>query len=100
MKIEFNPLNKDERRKAAQIIELFDSISSRNGLKERQLKGIAKARERGVQIGRKPKMANQDIEEMRRERDSGVKISELMKKYSISKASVYRLLSNHREGPK
>jgi len=61
--------------------------------KERQMEGIAKAKEKGVKFGRKSKLLNGQIEEMRRERDRGIKISELMSKYSISKASVYRLLS-------
>jgi DNA invertase Pin-like site-specific DNA recombinase len=60
--------------------------------KERQMEGIAKAKEKGIQFGRKPKLQDQDIEEMRLEREGGAKISELMAKYSISKASVYRLL--------
>ena len=61
--------------------------------KERQMEGIAKAKEKGVQFGRKPKMRNQDIEEMRQSRKNGRKISELMAMYSISKATVYRLLA-------
>jgi DNA invertase Pin-like site-specific DNA recombinase len=61
--------------------------------KERQVEGIAKAKEKGIQFGRKPKLQDQDIEEMRLEREGGAKISELMAKYSISKASVYRLLT-------
>ncbi len=61
--------------------------------KERQMEGIAKAKDRGVQFGRKPKLEDREIEEMRRDRESGAKISELMKKYSLSKASVYRLLA-------
>jgi len=61
--------------------------------KERQMEGIAKAKEKGVRFGRKSKLINEQIEEMRRERDKGVKISDLMSKYSISKASVYRLLA-------
>jgi DNA invertase Pin-like site-specific DNA recombinase len=60
--------------------------------KERQMEGIAKAKEKGVLFGRKPKLHDQDIEEMRQDREKGAKISELMTKYSISKASVYRLL--------
>ena len=60
--------------------------------RERQMEGIAKAKEKGIQFGRKPKLQNQDIDQMRKEREKGVKISELMDKYSISKASVYRLL--------
>ena len=61
--------------------------------KERQMEGIAKAKEKGVQFGRKPKMRDQDIEEMRQSRKNGRKISELMAVYSISKATVYRLLA-------
>ena len=36
--------------------------------KERQMEGIEKAKEKGVQFGRKPKLLNGQIEEMRRER--------------------------------
>lgn len=61
--------------------------------KERQMEGIAKAKERGVQFGRKPKLQQNEIDELRRERCNGAKITELMAKYAISKASVYRLLA-------
>ena len=61
--------------------------------KERQMEGIAKAKEKGVLFGRKPKLESHEIEQLRRERENGVKISDLMSKYSISKASVYRLLA-------
>jgi len=61
--------------------------------KERQMEGIAKAKEKGVQFGRKSKLSDEQIKELRRERYGGLKISELMSKYSISKASVYRLLA-------
>ena len=62
--------------------------------KERQMEGIAKAKERGVQFGRKSKLQEKDIEQLRRDRADGLKISELISKYSISKASVYRLLAS------
>jgi DNA invertase Pin-like site-specific DNA recombinase len=61
--------------------------------KERQMEGIAKAKEKGVQFGRKAKLSLQQIEAMKMERKKGIKISELMAKYSLSKASVYRILS-------
>ena len=61
--------------------------------KERQMEGIAKAKEKGVQFGRKPKLREREIDQLRQERENGAKISELMSKYSISKASVYRLLA-------
>ena len=61
--------------------------------KERQMEGIARAKEKGVRFGRKSKLQEEEIEALRRERKNGVKISDLMSKYSISKASVYRLLA-------
>ena len=61
--------------------------------KERQMEGIAKAKEKGVQFGRKAKLQQDEINEMKRERDQGVKVADLMSKYSLSKASVYRMLA-------
>ncbi len=61
--------------------------------KERQMEGIAKAKEKGVQFGRKAKLQQDEINEMKRERDHGVKVADLMSKYSLSKASVYRMLA-------
>lgn len=60
--------------------------------KERQLEGIAKAKEEGVRFGAKNKLTDIQIEDMRIERESGVLIRDLMEKYNISKATVYRLL--------
>lgn len=61
--------------------------------RERQFDGIQKARENGVQFGRKPKLNEDEVEEMREKRIHGVLIKDLMKEYGLSKASVYRLLS-------
>lgn len=63
--------------------------------KERQMDGIARAKELGVSFGRPVKMTSQQIATMRKEREQGVKIKDLMAKYDISKASVYRLLKNY-----
>ena len=60
--------------------------------KERQVDGIAKAKANGVQFGRKAKLSDADLAQMIAERASGVMIKDLMSKYSLSKASVYRLL--------
>jgi DNA invertase Pin-like site-specific DNA recombinase len=60
--------------------------------KERQLEGIAKAKERGVHFGRKATLRPLQVQEMRQKRASGVKIKDLMAEYRLSKASVYRLL--------
>ena len=58
------------------------------------MEGIAKAKEKGIQFGRKAKLDDRQIREMRRDRESGIKIKELMNRYSLSKASVYRLLTD------
>lgn len=60
--------------------------------KERQLDGIAKAKENGVHFGRKAKLTDDQIEEMQSKRAEGVLIRELMSEYKLSKASIYRLL--------
>ena len=60
--------------------------------KERQTDGIALAKRRGVQFGRRPVLNAEQILEMRQKRSEGVKIGDLMKFYGVSKASVYRAL--------
>ena len=60
--------------------------------KERQMEGIAKAKQNGVPFGRKAKVTDKQIEEMRSKRSEGVLIKDLMSQYQLSKASVYRLL--------
>ncbi|MGZ8242677.1 recombinase family protein [Methylomagnum sp.] len=60
--------------------------------KERQLDGIEAAKEKGVEFGRKAKLTPDQIEEMKAKRAESVLIKDLMNEYSLSKASVYRLL--------
>ena len=62
--------------------------------KERQLEGIEKAKEKGVQFGRKAVLKPEEVLEMRQKRSEGVKIKDLMAEYKLSKASVYRLLKD------
>ena len=62
--------------------------------KERQMEGILKARENGVQFGRKAKLSDEQVAEMRDKRADGVLIKDLMNEYGLSKASVYRLLKD------
>jgi DNA invertase Pin-like site-specific DNA recombinase len=61
--------------------------------KERQMEGIAKARNNGVKFGAKAKLTEAMIVQMKTERNAGVLIKDLCFKYRISKASVYRLLA-------
>jgi len=60
---------------------------------ERQREGIRKAKERGVQCGRTKHLSRQQIAELRHRRAQGVLIKTLMHDYHLSKASVYRYLS-------
>jgi len=60
---------------------------------ERQMDGIHKAKERGVHFGRKQSLTGVQIAELQQRRREGELIRTLMKKYSLSKASVYRYLN-------
>lgn len=60
--------------------------------KERQLEGIEKAKAKGVQFGRKAKLTDTQIIEMKQKRENGMLIKDVMKEFGLSKASVYRLL--------
>ncbi len=57
--------------------------------KERQMEGIAKAKEKGVYKGRKPSV---DVERVKALRDSDLGASAIAKEMGIGRASVYRAL--------
>ena len=57
--------------------------------KERQMEGIAKAKEKGVYKGRKPSVNVQKVKELR---DGGMGASAIAKELGIGRASVYRAL--------
>ena len=60
---------------------------------ERQKDGIQKAKERGVQFGKRKKLGPEQIAELQQRRQEGVLIKTLMKEYDLSKSSVYRYLN-------
>ena len=60
---------------------------------ERQMDGIQKAKQRGVRFGKKRSLNTDQIVELRQRRKEGVLIKTLMKDYNLSKATVYRYLS-------
>lgn len=64
---------------------------------ERQRDGIEKAKEQGVRFGAHPKLSAKQIDDLRRRRADGELIKTLMKDYGLSKASVYRYLSDSGE---
>lgn len=59
---------------------------------ERQMDGIKKAKDRGIQFGAQPRLTAEQIAELRQRRENGELIRDLMKEYRISKATVYRYL--------
>ena len=60
---------------------------------ERQMDGIAKAKERGVRFGQKKRLTAQQVAELQARREKGDLIKDLMGSYGISKATVYRYLN-------
>jgi len=62
--------------------------------RERQMDGIAKARECGVRFGRKPRLLPETVEEIRALREGGTTVPEIMRQIKLSKASVYRALAS------
>lgn len=66
---------------------------------ERQMDGIQKAKERGIEFGRKKKLTADERIELQDRRRKGDLIKNLMKDYGLSKASVYRYLNESEAGP-
>mgnify|MGYP000698784202 FL=1 len=62
---------------------------------ERQMDGIKKATERGVQFGKRPALNEGQIMELREQRANGILIKDLMAEYSLSKATIYRYLAEN-----
>ena len=62
---------------------------------ERQMDGIAKAKEQGVQFGRTKTLSQKQIAELKRKRDKGQIIRVLMHDYGLSKSSIYRYLKSN-----
>ena len=61
--------------------------------KERQADGIALAKRKGVQFGRKRALTDEQAKRLRGMRSEGKKIVELMAEFNLSKATVYRALT-------
>jgi DNA invertase Pin-like site-specific DNA recombinase len=72
-----------------QMLGVFAEFET-NLRRERQMEGIAKAKEAGVYKGRKPTI---DTDEVKRLKDEGVGPSEIAKRLGIGRASVYRVLA-------
>jgi DNA invertase Pin-like site-specific DNA recombinase len=62
--------------------------------RERQMDGIAKARERGVKFGRKLELTAERVAEIRSLRGAGETVRAIMQRTGFSKATVYRALGS------
>jgi|GEM_PF-1680390 len=60
---------------------------------ERQMDGILKAKARGVHFGRERKLSDEQVIELKRQQKNGDLVKHLMADYDISKATLYRYLS-------
>ncbi len=61
---------------------------------ERQMDGIHKAKASGIQFGARPKLTTEQIADLRQRRLQGDLVRVLMQDYNLSKATVYRYLSD------
>lgn len=62
--------------------------------KERQLDGINAAKANGIRFGRTAALTDEQVSDLKMKRDEGKLIKDLMKEFGLSKASVYRYLSD------
>jgi DNA invertase Pin-like site-specific DNA recombinase len=60
---------------------------------ERQMEGIAAAKARGVQFGRQKRLTPAQVQTLQLERAQGVLIRDLMARYGLQKAALYRYLA-------
>jgi len=60
--------------------------------RERQMDGIAKARNRGVKFGRKPQLLPDLVKEIQSLRAEGITVPQIMRQTKLSRASIYRAL--------
>ena len=61
--------------------------------RERQMDGIAKAKERGIKFGRKLDLTPERVAEIRSLRAAGTTVPDIIRQVGLSKATVYRALA-------
>lgn len=64
----------------------------RDLISERRNEGIEKAKAKGVKFGRREKLTDAKVEELRAAHRAGDTRQELMKRFDISKSTFYRLV--------
>ena len=66
----------------------------RSLIKERKMEGIALAKKRGVYKGRKPKLTQEQLENIKKALAEGQKKSHIAKEFHISRETLYQYLKN------
>lgn len=70
----------------------------RDLINERRNEGIERAKAKGVRLGRKPKLTEDQIKELREANREGEDTNALIKRFGLSKATFYRLCPQNQEG--
>jgi DNA invertase Pin-like site-specific DNA recombinase len=78
------------------LFQMLGAVSQfeRSIIRERQAEGIAKAKAKGKYKGRKPKLSEEQMSEIRRRNDAGEGKKALAEEFGISRQTLYRLLKN------
>jgi DNA invertase Pin-like site-specific DNA recombinase len=74
-----------------QMLGVFAEFET-NLRKERQIAGIKEALSKGVQFGRRATLTEEQKEEIREKKASGMNPTELSKEYGVSRATIYNAL--------
>jgi DNA invertase Pin-like site-specific DNA recombinase len=62
-------------------------------IRERQAEGIARAKARGVYKGRKRQLTDEQVDEVRKRKESGERVAALAREFGVSRTTVYARLS-------
>lgn len=84
----------DDSPMAVLMLQIMGAFAQfeRSLIKERQREGIALAKKRGVYLGRKPKLSQDQVAEMLKRSADGENKSLLAKEFGVSRPTLYRLL--------
>ncbi len=77
------------------LLQMLGAVAEfeREIIRERQLEGIAKAKAAGRYKGRRSKFSAADLDAMQELKDGGTSISEIGRRYAVSRQAVYKLLA-------
>ena len=87
------PLDSTSEKNAGlyELVEAFAAFE-RDRINEHTQMGLTEARQRGVRVGRKPKLSPDQISEAQRLIDAGESADEVARTLGVSRATIYRAL--------